>query len=195
MAGRSAILAFVAMLALGLAGGVWSAYRVLASGAAPGSSAYGPWIAWHRAGAPDADPYSLAATARRGDIPMALGEGLAFFASRDGDDGLLWTGCDYEVAGAFPPARAWTLTLYRTDGRLIAGPSGRSAFTSAEALTESERVAVRLSPRPQPGNWLPLPADGRFVLALRFYDTPLSAVAAALDARRLPSLRRLGCGP
>ena len=75
----------------------------------------------------------------------------------------------------------------------MAVPSGRSAFTSAEALLADGQVKISLSPLPQPGNWLPLIAGERIVLALRFYETPLSAVASVLDGARLPVLKRIGC--
>jgi hypothetical protein len=189
----SSILAFVMMLALGLVGGVFLTTAVLDWQRIPGSVRYGPWVAWPKAGALEADPYSRAVFARRGDIPMAPVEGLTFFASQDdtGDD--LTARCQYEVFGAFPPARAWTLSVYGPDGRLHAGSSGRSAMTSAEALVERQRVSVALSSEPKPGNWLPLGGDQKLVLALRFYETPLSAVAAGLDRSRLPVLRRIAC--
>jgi len=193
MSGRAPIAAFVLMLASGLVLGLWTAGRVLESSAVPGATAHGPWTAWHKAGAADADPYSLAVFARRSDIPMTPGEGVAFFAKRDGDGAVLRSDCRYEVSGDFPPARAWTLTAYRADGRLAEGPAGRSGFTSGEALVDGGAVKLTLSPEPAPGNWLPLKGREAMVLALRFYETPLSAIGAALDPRRLPSLRRLGC--
>jgi hypothetical protein len=190
----SSIIGLIAMLVAGLLLGVTATSRVLDSGSAPGSLRYGPWNVWPKAGAPDADPYSLAVHARRGEAPMTPGEGLAFFASRDAAGDELNGGCSYEIAGVFPQARAWTLTLYRPDGRLLVGPSGRGAFSSAEALVDGTQVRLRLSPQPQPGNWLPLPGKDAIVVALRFYETPLSAVAAALDTARLPGLVKTGCG-
>ncbi len=193
MSGRSPIVAFVLMLVAGLLLGIWSAGRVLGSGAGPGATAHGPWIAWHKAGGIDADPYSLATFARRGDLPMTPGEGLALFAATDSGGAPLRSSCRYELHGTFPQSRAWTLTAYRTDGRLVASPSGRTGFTSAEALVEGGETRVSLSPEPAAGNWLPLAGDGRMILALRFYDTALSAAGAAIDAQRLPAIRRLGC--
>jgi len=181
------------MLAVGLTGGIAFTWTLLDRWIAPGMTRHGPWVSWLKAGAPDADPYSLAAMARRGEIPMTPPEGLAFFASRDDAGSALDTACHYEIAGSMPPARAWTMTLYSPDGRLRRGPSGRSGFTSAEALHDGPRLAIQLSAAPQPGNWIPLIVDGRMVVALRFYDTPLSAEAAAPDAGRLPSIRRVGC--
>lgn len=181
------------MLASGLAVGVWVTTRVLDGGATPGAMRYGAWVLWPKAGAPDADPYSLAVFARRGDVPMSPAEGLAFFASGDTAGNTLRGSCTYEIQGQFPQARAWTLTIYQPDGQLLVGPSGRSGFTSAEALVEGAQVRILLSSQPQPGNWLPVAASDSPVLALRLYETPLSAVASALDSARLPEVRRIGC--
>jgi hypothetical protein len=189
----SSIFAFLLMLASGLALGVWLTTRVLDGGATPGTMRYGAWILWPKAGAPDADPYSLAVFARRGDVPMSPAEGLAFFSSRDSAGDALRGSCTYEIHGIFPQARAWTLTTYKPDGQLLVGPSGRSGFTSAEALVEGAQVRILLSAQPQPGNWLPVVTGDSPVLALRLYETPLSAVASALDSARLPEIRRIGC--
>ncbi len=189
----SSILAFVVMLATGLALGVWATGRVLDGGSTPGALRYGAWILWPKAGAPDADPYSLAAFSRRGDVPMSPAEGLTFFANKDSAGSALSGRCSYLIEGNFAHARAWTLHLYQPDGQLLVGPSGRSGFTSAEVLVEGSQVRIALSAQPQPGNWLPLAAADAPVVALRLYETPLSAVASALDTSRLPNVRRLGC--
>jgi hypothetical protein len=194
----ASIFAFAAMLLLGLAGGLFATSRALTSTKPIGAIQYGSWVAWPAAGAANPDPYSLAFFARRGDIPMTPVEGLAFFASRDSDNAPLEGRCSYELVGVFPPARTWTLFAYRPDGSLISSPlatnpAGRPGFTSAETVLDGSQMRIALSALPQTGNWLRLPVDGSFVLALRFYDTPLSAVASVLDSGRLPTLRRTGC--
>jgi hypothetical protein len=189
----SSILSFVAMLIVGLLGGVFATSAVLDSAHPPGSLRLGPWVAWHKAGTAEADPYSLAVHARRGDIPMTPVEGLAFFATEDSAGARLRAACSYLISGAFPQARAWTLTVYGLDGRPLAGPTGRSGFNSSEALVEGTEVAIALSAQPRPGNWLPLSGTEPFVVALRLYETPLSAAAEAIDPRRLPTLRGTGC--
>jgi hypothetical protein len=191
----SSILAFVMMLACGLALGVWITARVLDTASAPGTLRYGAWMLWPKAGAPDADPYSLALFSRRGDVPMSPAEGLALFASQDSSGAALNGRCNYVIEGLLSPARAWTLNLYHPDGRLLVGPSGRSGFTSADALVDGAMVRIFLSTQPQPGNWLPLTSGDNPVIALRLYETPLSAVASALDGSRLPNVRRTGCNP
>jgi hypothetical protein len=189
----SSILAFVVMLVAGLVIGVWTTVKVLDSGGAPGTLRFRAWVLWPRAGAPDADPYSLAVFSRRGDVPMSPAEGLALFANRDSSGAALSGRCSYMIEGVISPTRAWTLHLYHSDGRLLTGPSGRSGFTSAEALVDGTNVRIQMSAQPQPGNWLPLAPGDSPVIALRLYETPLSAVASALEGSRLPDVRRLGC--
>ncbi len=181
------------MLLVGLAGGLFATWHILSASKPPGAIKYGSWVVWPAAGSSNPDPYSLAYFARRGDIPLAPVEGLAFFASRDSDDAVLEGRCTYEITGAFPPARAWTLFVFQADGRVISSPAGRPGFTSVETILEGAVTRIALSASPQTGNWLQIPPAGQFILALRFYDTPLSAVASVLDDARLPALRRVGC--
>ena len=183
------------MLVLGLVGGSVITWNVLGSVRLPGTVSYGPWVVWPKAGTLDADPYSRAFFAKRGDIPMTPAEGLAFFAFNDQSGEALRGQCHYRIAGAFPTARAWTLAVYRLDGRIVTNPAGRMAFTSAEAIVEDGITRIALSTTPEPGNWLPVTDKERFVLALRFYDTPLSAIASVLEATKLPTFERLGCSP
>jgi hypothetical protein len=190
---HSGILATLLTLALGLAGGLALTSGMLDAAQAPGAFRYGPWALWPRAGAPDADPYTRALFARRGEIAMAPAEGLALYASRDGAGGELDAACSYRLGGRIPAARVWTLTAYRPDGTLMANAARRNGLSSAETVSGAEGAEVTLSADPSPGNWLPLPAQGRFVILLRLYDTPLAAVSAALDGDRLPKIVRTGC--
>ncbi len=188
------IAATLVTLAAGLAGGLALTAAVLGAAQPPGASRVGGWMVWPRAGAPDADPYTKALFARRGEIAMSPAEGLAFLAQRDSSGAELRGGCAYSIAGRMPPARVWTLTAYRPDGALAAHPAARYGLTSAEAVGGDDGTRIVVSAAPGPGNWLPVPADGRFVLMLRLYDTPLAAVSASLDPERLPLLKREECG-
>jgi hypothetical protein len=191
----SSIAAMLVTLAAGLAGGTALTATLLDPAHVPGAARYGVWTLWPRAGAPDADPYTVALFARRGEVAMAPSEGLALYAQRDGAGAPLSAACVYRMGGGIPPARAWTLTAYRPDGALVENPARRAGLTSAEALGGAELGDITISRDPGPGNWLPLPEQGRFVLVLRLYDTPLTAVTAALDAERLPRITRLDCRP
>ncbi len=160
MAGRSPVVAFVLMLASGLILGLWSAVRVLGSAAVPGATSHGPWIAWHKAGSPDADPYSLAAFASAATCRWRRARGLR--SSRRG-------------FGRRPPAHrlplrcAWRLSALArmdadripADGSLAPSPSSRTGFTSAEALVEDGAIAVALSPEPAPATGCRSPATSR----------------------------------
>jgi hypothetical protein len=190
---RSSILLLTLMPIIGLVGGYMLTQRLMRPDIVPGAIRYGAWHVWPRAGAPDADPYSRAVIARRGDVPMSPAEGLALFSDRDSDGRLLVGSCSYEVMGTFSSARAWSVSLFDRDGKLLTGRSGRAVLTSAEAIPDRAGYKIILSADPQPGNWLPLNSDGRVTMALRFYETPLSAAASGLDAARLPQVRRLAC--
>jgi len=154
----------------------------------------GPWRAAPRAALVDADPYTRAGRARSGEVPMAPGEGLAFFASVDETGAPLDARCDYAIAGPTPPARFWTLTPLDAKGRLTALPNERPALTSAQIVRDERgRFEIVASRHARAGNWLALPREGAFTLALRLYDTPASAQPASAGRGAMPSLRREGC--
>jgi hypothetical protein len=182
-------------IAIALLAGFGSAYWVLNGEYPVGSVRVGPWMTWPKIGSRDADPYARAVVARSGDVPLGLGEGLAFVASADNSGRALDATCAYRVGSVTPQARYWTLTIYDTDGRPARTDLGRSGATSAEILRRDDgSFLIELSRTVRPGNWLQLPSSGPFTLMLRLYDTPVAAGSAALDARVLPGIERLECG-
>jgi len=180
-------------LLVGIAAGLATTAGFLSSERPPGAVSYGVWLTWPTRDGNAFDPYSRALFARRGDIAMNPVEGLAFFARVDAAGDKLESRCTYEIAGVFPAARDWTLHVFSPDGSPISLAPQRSGFTASEAVLERGTTRILLSTDPQPGNWLPLPIGEPFVVVLRFYDTPLSAVASVLDARRLPHLVKIRC--
>lgn len=78
------------------------------------------------------------------------------------------------AAGAYPPVQAfWSVTAYDEDGFFIANPLNRYALGSRDALQRnpdgSLDILLQAEPPAQPGNWLPIPAQGRFSLTARLY--------------------------
>jgi hypothetical protein len=186
------LVVYTLLLALGL--GLGSAYWAINGNPPFGSLRLGPWQAWPQLGAPAADPYMRAIIARRGDVPLATGEGMGFTASVDNDGRLLDSGCSYSIGPVAPIARVWTLTLYDQGGRLPSTELRRGSFTSAEVLRDAQdRFSITLSRTVQPGNWLQLPAGGSFTVVLRLYDPP-GAGGANLEENEMPVIQRLECG-
>lgn len=184
-------------LALGAGLGLASADWATRGGYPFGGVAVGGWTAWPRSGSVGSDPYTRAVNARRGEIALAIGEGMLLTASSDDAGRGLDAACTYSIAGNTPPARAWTLTVAGRGKRDPARPLLREGFTSTEVLRERDgRFVVSLGPEVEPGNWLPSPrARGPIRLALRLYDTPVAASVASLDRDALPAVTRLRCGP
>lgn len=190
---RAALLLYVLSLALllGLGSAYWS---ISAPQPMIGGVQVGPWKTWPRIGARDADPYSRAVVARTGGIPLGAGEGLAFVAEADSAGRPLDAACAYRVGSVTPQTRHWTLTVYTPDGRPAVSELERAGFTSEEVLREPDgRFNLVLSREASPGNWLRLPASGRFTLVLRLYDTPVAVGTAALETRTVPAIEMLEC--
>ncbi len=190
-------LLVVYALALGALLGLASADWATRGGYPFGGFRIGPWTAWPRAGATNADPYTRAVNARRGEIPLAVGEGLLLTAAEDDEGRTLDASCTYAIGGAVPPARAWTLTVAGRGARDPKRPHIRDGFTSTEILRQQDgRFVITLAPEAEPGNWLPSPrAAGPMRLALRLYDTPAAAGVGSLDRSVVPSITRKGCAP
>ncbi|WP_375454556.1 DUF1214 domain-containing protein [uncultured Methylobacterium sp.] len=182
-------------LALGAGLGLASADWATRGGYAFGGIPVGAWTAWPRSGSTAADPYTRAVNARRGEVPLAVGEGLLLTAAADDSGRLLDAACTYRIAGVTPPARAWTLTVA---GRGAPEPGRtllREGFTATEILRRDDgRFVIVLGPEVAAGNWLPSPrVSGPLRLALRLYDTPVAASAGSLDREAVPAVTRLGC--
>ncbi|WP_175493740.1 DUF1214 domain-containing protein [Microvirga guangxiensis] len=189
----TAFLVVYALL-LALALGLGSTYWVLKGDPPLGSLQIGPWKAWPSLGSANADPYMRAILAQRGEVPLAIGEGLGFTAMTDSEGRPLDSACTYRIGSVVPTARLWTLSVYDQDGRLARSELGRSSFTSAEILRDGgDQFMIALSRSLQDGNWLQLPASGNFSIVLRLYDTP-GAAGTGLDESVFPTIQRVECG-
>ncbi|WP_062208165.1 DUF1214 domain-containing protein [Aureimonas sp. AU12] len=190
---RFALLVLLAIgIALGL--GSWSAATMLERFEGSDILVVGPWHADRTAGSPGADPYSKARLARSGNLTLGLGEGVAFQARVDTQGRELRRECTYRLEGAYPPARIATLAAYDFEGRLIRGLEGRpDHLVSLDWMREDDNSAiVSVSAQAQPGNWLATTGDGGFILALTFYDSPISTDSGAAPIA-MPLITRTGC--
>jgi hypothetical protein len=179
---------------IGLALGLWATALSLRSGRGFDAAIIGAWTVTEKAGSPDADPYTRAILERSGEIPLAAGEGLQFVALVDDSGAALDSRCAYLVGRSTPPARYWTLSLIDQQGFPIENPAGRYGFRSSELVRSADGgFVVAVSASAHSGNWLPIGAAGRFGLALRLYDSPVSATAGAIDKAAMPRIARESC--
>lgn len=188
------VLYLIYVLLLGAGLGLGSAHLAVSGRPLLGQVAIGPWETWPRSGGREIDPYMRAYLARGVHLPLGTGEGLELIAERDSDGGMLEAACRYRLAGATPTSRGWTLGATDRDGMPFHLPLGRTSFSDAEVVREeSGDLVIAAASTPQQGNWLPLPAQGRFQLRLRLYDTPISTQAGETRPSNLPRIERIDC--
>jgi hypothetical protein len=174
--------------------GLGATYLALTRGAAFGALSIGSWTAWPKTGTQDADPYARAAIARTGQLPIALGDGVSF-ALRADDDGKPLDGrCDVVLSGITPAARYWTLTLYNSEGELVANSVNRYGFTSQEIARHADgSFEIIVGPRANPGNWLATGGVEHYALVLRFYDTAVGVSTKAGREVPMPAVNTRSC--
>lgn len=189
---RVLFLAYVLLLGAGL--GLGSAHLAVKSRPLLGMAKIGPWEVWPRSGGRDIDPYMRAYLARGVHLPLGAGEGLELIAEQDDAGAPLDGACRYRLSGTTPTARGWTLGVTDRNGRAFELPLDRAGFSDAEIVRdEGGGMLIGAAAAPQEGNWLPLPANGRFQFRLRLYDTPISTQAGETRPANLPRIERIDC--
>lgn len=185
------LLSLLAAMASSLALGLGSAWYMIAA-PRTGTIDVGTWQALPTIDASTADPYVRARIARSGEIGMGAGEGLTFVTHVDGRGDALTATCDYRLNGRSPAARLWTLTAEGEGGRPGLTPEGRAHLDNRNLLRDGDgRFLISLSERARPGNWLPTPATGAYMLVLRLYDTPIALASGQFPD--LPTIEREVC--
>lgn len=174
--------------------GLGATYLALTRGAAFGALSIGSWTAWPKTGTADAEPYARATIARTGQLPIALGDGVSFTAQADDNGKVLDGRCDVALSGITPAARFWTLTLYNSEGDLVANSVNRYGFSSQEIVRRADgSFEIVVGPRANAGNWLPTGGIERYALVLRFYDTAVGVSTKAGREVPMPAISTRNC--
>ncbi len=191
----SGFLKLAAILLAGTALGLGATHLAVGGQPLLGGVRSGAWTAWPTSGSADADPYARAVFAEDGRIPLAAAAGLLFLAESDDVGAPLDGRCIYSIGGPTPQAQFWTLTRLDSSGFVHATPAQRAGFTSAEIVRDAAGdFDVTAAATAHPGNWLPVPAYGDFLLMLTFYDTPLTtALQTGNPATPLPRIVKQSC--
>ena len=188
------VLAAFGAVGVGTAAGLLLTAAAIRSDAI-GTLRVGAWRLALDAGTPSVNPYVRARAARLGNIPLAAAQGLTATARYDDAGQALDGRCRYRLSGPVPAAQFWTLEAADLKGHPFDNAAERHGFTATDVLRGADgRFTIAMSPDASPGNWLPLPGAGRFMLVLRLYDTGLtSGGAAAARSAAWPTIEPLGC--
>ena len=181
--------------AIAAAIGLPSAWVMIESGSKLTRQTDGAWQRWTKAGAADADPYTLAHFAWAGWLPMNGAQARYFSASRDSAGEPLYADCDYTLSGQEPVARRWTLNAYDLQGQLLDQGAGPASLSSVTALpSPSGAINIKVSQATSPGNWLSVAGASRIQLVLAVYGRPKAAVTTGpVRAEPLFRIDKGGC--
>jgi len=188
------LFGFLVSFAVAAAVGLGATWLALTKGTAFGPLRISAWTSWPKTGTTEIDPYARAIVARTGELPVASGDGIAFYAKSTDRGEVLDGRCEIVLAGTTPTARFWTLTLYDPEGRLVANSINRHGFTSEEIIrTMDGGFTIVIAPRARSGNWLPTSGVERYILVVRLYDTPVGVATRAGRDAQMPSVIRKAC--
>ena len=178
-------------LILGIATAVWATERLPFFG----ELQIGDWTAFPSVGRADPDPYTRAYLARTGALPLAIAEGIAFEMHADSEGRPLNAACHYLIVGKTPTTRRWTIRVERTGPAYDASKPALPVSLHSRGLLHQVdgSLAIRVSPIPEPGNWLYTGPDGPFKLVLTLYDTTIAS-DIGLTELTMPEVKFEGCG-
>lgn len=189
--GLGVALVFVS-LALGLGTAWWAVTRSSSQG---GWTRSGAWESGREIGTAATDAYSRARVALYGLWALPSSEVVYFLARTDSAGRPLTVRCRYVVEGRDPPARWWSLAVYR-DFHYIDTPARRySRHSAGLSRADDGRFRITLDRDGRGENGLPLgDSPGVIALNLRLYQPTLQGLAGR-ETLELPQILRTGCEP
>ena len=187
-------LPYLVCIIVGLVMGFGLAVHGVRAGALGSADRIGAWETGTDFGTMDQSAQTRAVVALRGLLALPASEARYYNAVVD-DSGQPLTGnCTYRLTGGALAAQFWTVTLYDSAGYLV--PNAANVFSVGNlAMPPAEQVGwtILVSPRQQPGHWLPTAGTtDTFALTLRAY-LPADGGKGNFTAAQLPSIRREGC--
>ena len=189
------VLVIAAALAIAIGGGAWLSYFAMNESGRFGGVTIDGWTAYPLEGTLEADPYAKARLARNAAVAIGAAEGVTFYTDGDEAGERLSSRCDYSIEGRNVSARLWTIyPLNLSKNRFADIPAQWPAYLNSKTIAydADDSFKINVSAYPRPNNWLALPKNSDFVLALNLYDSPV-ATNKGLVETSLPKVTRGDC--
>ena len=189
------MLVTVVALAIAFGAGSWMTHFAMNKSGQFGGVTIDGWTAYPLDGTLEADPYAKARLARDASLAIGAAEGVTFYAGADDEREPLTSRCDYSIEGRNVAARLWTIHPLNPAKRRLAGTPDRwPAYLNSETIGYDADGAfkINVSAFARPDNWLALPKNTDFMLALNLYDSPV-ATNKGLVETSLPKVIRGKC--
>lgn len=175
--------------------GLGSSWYMIQHGSPLTTVSSGPWVSWVTAARRGSDPYTRAHEARLGILPLSTEVGQTFTARTDNQGRALHSSCNYVVEGHELQTHWWSLTVFDSEGRLVANTLDRHAYTSDTIAIRGDGTFVAMLSRDaHPGNWLPIGGAGRLALVFTVIDFGARSLAGDDEVSAyLPTITRKDC--
>ncbi len=169
--GVNSLVKFVLFAFFGVSAGYLSALYMADGARLAGAAHAGAWVIWPDSGSSAASPYSRLHYLLKEQLPPSHFDRLEFEASRDDAGRSLVSSCLYRLEGPMPKMRWWALSAYPANTADGDAAVKVGEISSHDVIYEPDgHLRISLASRAQPGNWLPMPAQGNVVLVLRLFN-------------------------
>jgi hypothetical protein len=187
-------IGIIGLALLGLVLGAGGALALLVNASGVGGVSVGQWRGNALTGAPAADPLTRAVVARVGLLALNKQETVYYSRNTDEAGARLREACVYELSGAPPAARWWSVTIYAADNFLpINSDDAFSMDATRMVMGLDGRFSARISPtQDNAANWISSRKAGQFDLTIRLYN-PDPMIQADLTKADLPQVTLVSC--
>ncbi|WP_420561225.1 DUF1214 domain-containing protein [Tepidicaulis sp.] len=173
--------------------GAGSTALILKSNTLTGGVRSGSWGTNLAIGSEEAGLYTRAIVAVYGLLALSKEETIYYTAGTDDSGAPLSGDCTYRLEGKDLDARWWSITAYGPDSFLMDTGADHYSVSQTSIAKESDgSFTVRVSAKPQEGNWLPVKAGQSFDVMARFYN-PGPAIYESPETAPLPAIVKETC--
>lgn len=182
------------LLVLAMASGIVSSWYAINTGLPFNTETAGPWVTWSYAGDAASEPYTRARFKAAATLLIHAERVVRLEARVDDDGNRLHSSCTYHIDSAPLAAQWWTISVFDSNGKLIANAAQRYGFNKTTVARDpAGHFRVVLARNARPGNWLPTGSAGRMTVILEMLQADEMTGGGRPSAVAPPSIVKVSC--